>query len=137
VDKDIVGGQALLGFRVPCIVASPFTKASPTRRAVYGTPQGQTVPFDHTSVLKLIEWRYGLDPLSARDASSDVGNLVDVFDFSAPDATVPSSIPFPLPPSATTPGSTFVRRVCSRAGSCPDGTGPCRARRRPHGQNEA
>jgi phospholipase C len=85
---------------VPCIVASPFTKASLTRPPVYGTPQGQTVPFDHTSVLKLIEWRYGLEPLSARDASTDVGNLLDVFDFSAPDATVPSSIPFPLPPLA-------------------------------------
>jgi phospholipase C len=96
VDTDVVNGQALLGFRVPCIVASPFTRNAPR---VYGSPQGQTVPFDHTSVLKLIEWRFGLLPLTARDASPDVGNLVDILDFSTPpDATVPSTIPFPPPP---------------------------------------
>ncbi len=100
LDKDVVNGQALLGFRVPCIVASPFTKASATRPPIYGTPQGQAVPFDHTSVLKFIEWRFGLDPLTARDGSTDVGNLLDVLDFSNPDATVPSNIPFPLPPVA-------------------------------------
>ena len=66
LDTDNVGGQALLGFRVPCIVASPFTKGNPATPRVYGTPQGQTVPFDHTSVLKMIEWRYGLEPLTAR-----------------------------------------------------------------------
>src|SRR3954453_15333349 len=55
----IVNGKALLGFRVPCIVASPFTKGSPLQPRVYGTPTHQRAPFDHTSVLKLIEWRYG------------------------------------------------------------------------------
>ena len=98
LDKDVVNGQARLGFRVPCIVASPFTKGDPTSPRVYGSPQGQTVPFDHTSVLKLIEWRFGLAPLTARDASSDVGNLLDVFDFAHPQTSVPSDIPFPLPP---------------------------------------
>ena len=106
VDTDVVNNQALLGFRVPCIVASPFTKASSSRPPVYGTPQGQTVPFDHTSVLKLIEWRYDLLPLTDRDRSSDVGNLLDVFDFSSPDASVPSSIPFPPPPPPNPCGPT-------------------------------
>jgi phospholipase C len=98
IDKDVVNGQARLGFRVPCIVASPFTKGDPARPRVYGSPQGQAVPFDHTSVLKLIEWRFGLAPLTARDASADVGNLLDVFDFSHPQTSVPADIPFPLPP---------------------------------------
>jgi phospholipase C len=99
LDKDVVSGQALLGFRVPCIVASPWTKGTASKPRVWGTPQNQTVPFDHTSVLKFIEWRFGLEPLTARDASPTVGNLLDVFDFSSrPDAGVPSSIPFPLPP---------------------------------------
>jgi len=84
--------------RVPCIVASPFTKATATRGPIYGTPQGQSVPFDHASVLKLIEWRHGLDPMTERDASSDVGNILDVFDFANADATVPS-LPLPPPPA--------------------------------------
>ena len=98
LDKDLdANGKALLGFRVPCIVASPWTKGSSATLRIYGTPQQQPVPFDHTSVLKLIEWRHGLEPLTARDASSDVGNILDVFDFSTPDASVPST-PFPLTP---------------------------------------
>ena len=99
VDHDVVGGKAQLGFRVPCIVASPFTKGNPHRPRIHGTPTGQVVPFDHASVLKLIEWRFGLLPLTARDASADVGNLVEVFDFeSKPDASVPS-LPLPPPPA--------------------------------------
>lgn len=98
VDKDVVGGKARLGFRVPCIVASPWTKGDPGQPRVYGTPQHQKVPFDHTSALKLIEWRHDLLPLTARDASTDVGNLLDVFDFKAADASVPSGIPLPPPP---------------------------------------
>ena len=93
----IVDGKALLGFRVPCIVASPFTKGAPRRPRVYGTPTHQRVPFDHTSVLKLIEWRHDLEPLTARDGSDDIANLLDVFDFRRPDATVPA-LPLPPPP---------------------------------------
>jgi phospholipase C len=53
--------------------------------------------FDHTSVLKLIEWRWQLRPLTARDASGDVGNLVEALDFSNPDPTVPV-LPMPVAP---------------------------------------
>lgn len=103
VDQDLVGGQALLGFRVPAIVASPFTRNSsplflPPRRRGLRLPTAlvnHTV-FDHTSVLKLIEWRWGLQPLTARDASSQIGNLAAVMDFSAKDTTTPS-LPNPAP----------------------------------------
>jgi phospholipase C len=57
--------------------------------------------FDHTSVLKLIEWRWGLDPLTARDASNDINNLACVLNFTSPDATVPvlpqPAMPEPVP----------------------------------------
>jgi phospholipase C len=53
--------------------------------------------FDHTSILKLIEWRFGLDPLTARDASSDVENLARVLKFKHSDAMVPT-LPAPDPP---------------------------------------
>jgi phospholipase C len=86
VDTDLVHGKVLAGFRVPAIVASPLTKGSShTPRVGHGL-------FDHTSVLRLIEWRWGLQPLTARDASSDPGdpgNLATIFDFANPDPKVP------------------------------------------------
>jgi phospholipase C len=98
----IVNNTALLGFRVPCIVASPWTKGTPTNPRVAGSPVSHTptaLPFDHTSVLKLIEWRHGLDPLTARDAdTTNLGSLLEVFDFAHPDPDVPSLPVPPVPP---------------------------------------
>jgi len=91
VDPDLVNGKALLGLRVPVVVASPFTRGDPANPRVVSTV------FDHTSVLKLIEWRWNLRPLTARDASSDVGNLVKALDFTRRDASVPA-LPLPSPP---------------------------------------
>jgi phospholipase C len=53
---------------------------------------------DHTSVLKLLEWRWGLTPLTARDASSDVSNLLSVLRLQKVVTTVPS-LPQPLSPA--------------------------------------
>ncbi|HXA51427.1 MAG TPA: alkaline phosphatase family protein, partial [Candidatus Acidoferrum sp.] len=83
---------ALLGFRVPVIVASPFTRNTGSAPLVSHTT------FDHTSVLKLIEWRWGLQPLTARDASSQIGNFADSMNFAAPDASLPA---IPLPPAVS------------------------------------
>jgi phospholipase C len=91
VDPDVVGGKALLGFRVPVVVASPFTRGDPAN------PKVNSEVYDHTSVLKLIEWRWNLRPLTARDASSDVGNLASALDLAHPDPSVPS-LPLPDPP---------------------------------------
>jgi phospholipase C len=60
-----------LGFRVPCIVISPMAK-----RATINHEQ-----FDHTSILRMIEWRWSLPGLSSRDVSAT--NLADVLDFTA------------------------------------------------------
>jgi phospholipase C len=91
VDPDIVNGKALLGFRLPVVVASPFTKGDPVNPRVVSTV------FDNTSILKLIEWRWNLQPLTARDASDDIGNLVTALNFQNPDATVPA-LPTPQAP---------------------------------------
>ena len=88
VDPDIVNGQVLLGFRTPAIVISPFT------RNTQATPLVNHSLFDHTSVLKLIEWRWNLPPLTLRDGSSQIGNLASAMDFANPNASVP---PVPLP----------------------------------------
>lgn len=74
VDTDLVNGKALLGCRVPCIVASPWTLGNPLN------PRVNHTVFDHTSVLKLIETVWSVPPLAARETSSDVGNLLDVFE---------------------------------------------------------
>ncbi|HEV7171507.1 alkaline phosphatase family protein [Pedococcus sp.] len=90
---DVSSTTALRGFRVPALVVSP--------RARRGYVAHNT--YDHTSVLKAIEWRWGLPSLSPRDAAAR--NLVEVLDFSRPaDLTAPS---FTLPP--------FVATACAPA----------------------
>ena len=74
VDPDLVDGQALLGFRVPTVLVSPFSVGNPNK------PRVNSLLFDHTSILKHIEWRWGLDPLTARDASEDINNLALALD---------------------------------------------------------
>jgi len=88
VDTDVnAAGKVLSGFRVPCIIASPFSRVGGKRTAVSHNF------YDHTSVLKLIEWRWGLEPLTRRDAStspSDPGNLATALNFSHPVTKVAS-----------------------------------------------
>jgi len=52
--------DGLLGFRVPCLIASPFA-----RHRISHTV------FEHASVLRMIEWRWGLEPLTVRDATAN------------------------------------------------------------------
>jgi phospholipase C len=74
-----------LGFRVPCVVVSPFSPAG----RVHGGP------YEHTSILKLIEWRWQLAPLTSRDRSAK--NLADVLDFGRPNTVPASAIGLPPP----------------------------------------
>ncbi len=60
------------GFRVPCLVISPYSKAG------FVDPRVN----DHTSILKFIEMRFGLSSLSTRDATAN--DLSEAFDFSKP-----------------------------------------------------
>ncbi len=73
------------GPRVPTLVLSPYAK----RGAICHTR------FDFTSPLKLIEAKYGLPPLSTRDASAS--DMRDCFDFRQK----------PLPPDIITPQTTL------------------------------
>ncbi len=58
-----------LGFRVPCIAIGPF---APQKIETDG-------PYEHCSILRMIEWRWGLAPMTARDANAK--NLADALDF--------------------------------------------------------
>jgi phospholipase C len=57
------------GGRVPALVVSPHARKGHIDRT----------PYDHTSILKLIEWRFGLAPLTTRDAFAY--NMLAAFDF--------------------------------------------------------
>jgi phospholipase C len=60
------------GFRVPAIIVSPWIRPHYVSHVVR----------DYTSILKLIEDRFGLKPLTARDASED--DMLELFDFTSP-----------------------------------------------------
>jgi len=67
------------GYRVPLLVISPFTKKNFVSHTVR----------DYTAVLKLIETRFGVSPLSARDTAQ--ADMSEFFDFAnKPWATPPS-----------------------------------------------
>jgi phospholipase C len=84
VDQDQIDGTVLLGMRAPTLIVSPFT-----RNRTGAPPLVNSTVFDHTSVLKLIEWRWGLQPLTPRDASNDIGNLAVAMNFATPDPSLP------------------------------------------------
>ena len=83
-----------LGFRVPTVVVSPFSP----RRVVHGGP------YEHTSVLRMIEWRWGLEPLTTRDRKAR--NLVEVLDFGDVNDTADADVPAQ---------ATFVPQTCGGA----------------------
>ena len=112
VDPDIQNGKTLLGFRIPVIVASPFSRSEGI------APRVSSLVFDHTSILKLIEWRWGLQPLTPRDASSDINNLLFTLKLRRPDAAVPN-LPHPVAP----PPGPCTQTGSSAAVSAPSETG--------------
>jgi len=90
IDTDLIDGRALLGLRVPSLIVSPISRGSPLH------PRVNSTVFDHTSVLKLIEWRWNLRPLTARDASGEIGNLATALDFASrrdPLPALPVAVP--------------------------------------------
>jgi phospholipase C len=69
------------GFRTPVIVVSPWAK----KNFVSHTPRTTA------SVLKLVETRFGLPALTARDAAAD--DMTEFFDFSSPSWMTPPTMP--------------------------------------------
>ncbi len=92
VDTNLINGKVLLGFRLPTVIVSPFTRAN---------NHVDSTVYDHTSILRLIEWRWSLQPLTARDATTN--NPASNFDFKSPDAGLPT-----LPQVTTVPAVPCV-----------------------------
>ena len=88
-------GTGRRGFRTPALMISPRARRHFVSHNVY----------DHTSVLKMIEWRWGLKPLTPRDAAAR--NIAEALDFSrpanlhAPRWSVPAAVSVPCGPDST------------------------------------
>jgi phospholipase C len=100
---DMSGKPIGLGFRVPMLVVSPFSRNTPS-----GPPLVCSEAFDHTSMLRFVEtWTTALgtparvprrDPVTRQPGLSDwrvrtVGDLTGALNFAAaPDSSVPSAL---------------------------------------------
>jgi phospholipase C len=81
---DPPGDFTRYGFRVPLVVISPFTKSGYVSH----------VTTDNTAWLKLVEERFNLQALNARDGWSNTSDMSDFFDYQNPPwATPPQSPP--------------------------------------------
>jgi phospholipase C len=79
VKPPVINGETY-GFRVPTLIVSPFAKQGYVDSTVY----------DVTSILKFIEYNFGISPLSKRDANAT--NLLNAFNFTQPPRKAPYNI---------------------------------------------
>ena len=79
------------GYRVPLLIVSPFAKKNYVSHTVA----------DFTAILKFIETRFGLAPLTRRDAAQM--DMTEFFDL----VTMPWQIP-PVPPQQNTTGACYL-----------------------------
>jgi len=78
-----LGSDGLRGFRTPALLISPWARRNTVNHNVY----------DHTSILKMIEWRWNLRPLTVRDSTAN--NIAEALDFSRANYVAPV---FDVPP---------------------------------------
>jgi phospholipase C len=83
-DATVLGsikGPIGLGFRVPMLIISPFSRGGLVSSDL----------FDHTSVLRFIETRFGAEvPNLSAWRRATVGDMTSAFNFSKPDNSIPS-----------------------------------------------
>src|SRR6202008_4287361 len=89
-DRTVVGSPAItgpigLGFRVPLLIISPFSRGGFVSSDL----------FDHTSVLRFLETLFGAEvPNLSAWRRATVGDMTSAFNFKAPDQSIPN-----LPPT--------------------------------------
>ncbi|HXC49381.1 MAG TPA: alkaline phosphatase family protein [Candidatus Limnocylindrales bacterium] len=102
-----------LGFRVPTMILSPYAAKGVLSSSLLGIRSPKSPPpgklfaptpsrfYDHTSILKYIEWRFGLAPLTARDAAAaNIG--LELLDFTQTPRLDAAEIVDALPRSVVT-----------------------------------
>ena len=82
------------GYRVPLLVVSPYAKKNYVSHSVA----------DLTAILKLIETRFSLAPLTKRDAAQI--DMTEFFDFTNPPWITP-----PTPPAQDTSGACYLNQL--------------------------
>jgi phospholipase C len=92
---DLASDFGQRGFRCPAAVVSPFA-----RRGELGS-QLTANTYDHTSILKFIEWRFGMPPLTVRDKNAQ--NIGEVLNLAKPDFSEPEIRAYTAPPEALGP----------------------------------
>lgn len=101
------------GFRAPAVVVPPYSRASYVSPTVY----------DHTSVLRLIERKWNLPPLTRRDAAANAP--LDMLDLVNPPAfLVPPPLPAPALAWPATPKLSLRVRAAQRGGLVGRGVTP-------------
>jgi phospholipase C len=81
-----VTGPIGLGFRVPMVIISPFSRGGFVSSDL----------FDHTSILRFLETRFGVEvPNLSAWRRNTVGDLTSAFNFKSPDQSIPS-LPSPI-----------------------------------------
>src|SRR5439155_24652541 len=85
-EAEDIRGPIRLGFRVPLLIVSPFSRGGFVSSGV----------FDHTSTLRFLETRFGVPvPNLSAWRRSVTGDLTSAFNFAAPNPSVPSKMPNP------------------------------------------
>jgi phospholipase C len=103
-DRDLAKDYGQMGFRIPAVAVSPYVKRGNVSHSIYG----------FESILKMIEYRFGLEPLTRRDRYAR--NIAESFDWESNARLGLPSLPDPAavggaqcsnrPPSALSkPGS--------------------------------
>ncbi len=110
VPPDQPGAYDYTGFRVPCVVISPYAKQDFVSHVVY----------DHTSILKFVETKWNLPAMTYRDANAQQHARLLRLHAKRP--------PFAEPPELAAPLNPFVGPLPGRVGST--GVPPHRHRRR-------
>jgi phospholipase C len=99
VPPDQPGAYDYTGFRVPCVVMSPYAKENFVSHVTY----------EHTSILKFVETKWNLPAMTYRDANAQ--NMLDFFDLKA------KRPPFAEPPKVKAPLNPFVGPLPASSGS--------------------
>ncbi|MHB8540683.1 MAG: phospholipase C [Candidatus Acidiferrales bacterium] len=109
-DPTVVGNPPILGpiglgFRVPMLVISPFSRGGFV----------SSDRFDHTSVLRFLETRFGAEvPNLSAWRRATVGDMTSAFNFSAPDRSLPN-----LPATLPAIPQTLTECAANLAGTTP------------------
>src|SRR4051795_820574 len=92
---DVDNDYGLMGFRIPAIAISPWVRRRHVAHSIYG----------FESILKMMEYRFGLAPLNKRDRFAD--NIAGSFDFDAKPRLEVPDLPDP---------ATVVSMPCAASG---------------------